>query len=55
MSADRGARRTMSDGAGSMPKSAGSSSWARQSRTVEERGEYFINMFDPEGNEFDVQ
>jgi len=28
---------------------------ARQSRTVEERGEYFINMFDPEGNEFDVQ
>ena len=28
---------------------------ARQSRTVEERGEYFVNMFDPEGNEFDVQ
>ncbi len=28
---------------------------ARQSRTIEERGEYFINMFDPEGNEFDVQ
>ncbi len=28
---------------------------ARQSRTVQERGEYFINMFDPEGNEFDVQ
>ncbi len=28
---------------------------ARRSRTVEERGEYFINMFDPEGNEFDVQ
>jgi hypothetical protein len=28
---------------------------ARRSRTVEERGEYFVNMFDPEGNEFDVQ
>ena len=28
---------------------------ARKSRTVEERGEYFINMLDPEGNEFDVQ
>ena len=28
---------------------------ARQSRTIEERGEYFINMFDPESNEFDVQ
>ena len=28
---------------------------ARKSRAVEERGEYFINMFDPEGNEFDVQ
>jgi hypothetical protein len=28
---------------------------ARRSRAVEERGEYFINMFDPEGNEFDVQ
>jgi hypothetical protein len=28
---------------------------ARQSRTIEERGEYFVNMFDPEGNEFDVQ
>jgi hypothetical protein len=28
---------------------------ARKSRTVEERGEYFVNMFDPEGNEFDVQ
>jgi hypothetical protein len=28
---------------------------ARQSRTVEERGEYFVNMFDAEGNEFDVQ
>jgi hypothetical protein len=27
----------------------------RKSRAVEERGEYFINMFDPEGNEFDVQ
>jgi glyoxalase superfamily protein len=28
---------------------------ARRSRNVEERGEYFVNMFDPEGNEFDVQ
>jgi hypothetical protein len=28
---------------------------ARKSRVVEERGEYFVNMFDPEGNEFDVQ
>jgi hypothetical protein len=28
---------------------------ARQSRTIEERGEYFINMLDPEGNEFDTQ
>jgi hypothetical protein len=28
---------------------------ARQSRTIEERGEYFVNMFDPEDNEFDVQ
>ena len=28
---------------------------ARQARTVEERGEYFVNMFDPESNEFDVQ
>jgi len=28
---------------------------ARQSRVVEERGEYFVNMFDPEGNEFDLQ
>jgi hypothetical protein len=28
---------------------------ARQSRAIEERGEYFVNMFDPEGNEFDVQ
>jgi Glyoxalase-like domain len=28
---------------------------ARMSRAVEERGEYFVNMFDPEGNEFDVQ
>jgi hypothetical protein len=27
---------------------------ARQSRSVEERGAYFVNMFDPEGNEFDV-
>jgi Glyoxalase-like domain len=27
---------------------------ARRSRTVQERGEYFVNMFDPEGNEFDV-
>lgn len=27
---------------------------ARQARTVEERGGYFVNMFDPEGNEFDV-
>jgi Glyoxalase-like domain len=27
---------------------------ARKSRTVEERGGYFVNMFDPEGNEFDV-
>jgi hypothetical protein len=25
---------------------------ARQARTVEERGGYFVNMFDPEGNEF---
>jgi hypothetical protein len=30
-------------------------SGARQSRTIEERGEYCVNMFDPEGNEFDVQ
>lgn len=28
---------------------------ARKSRTVEELGEYFVNMLDPEGNEFDVQ
>ncbi len=28
---------------------------ARKSRIVEEPGEYFVNMFDPEGNEFDVQ
>jgi hypothetical protein len=28
---------------------------ARRSRAVEERGEYFVNMLDPEGNEFDVQ
>ena len=28
---------------------------ARQSRTIEELGEYFVNMFDPEDNEFDVQ
>jgi hypothetical protein len=28
---------------------------ARRSRAIEERGEYFINMFDPEGNELDVQ
>jgi hypothetical protein len=28
---------------------------ARQSRTVEERVEYWVNMFDPEGNEFDIQ
>jgi len=28
---------------------------ARRSRVVEERGEYFVNMFDPEGNEFDLQ
>jgi hypothetical protein len=28
---------------------------ARKSRVIEERGEYFVNMFDPEGNEFDVQ
>ena len=28
---------------------------ARQARTIEERGEYFVNMFDPDGNEFDVQ
>ncbi len=28
---------------------------ARRSRAVEERGEYWVNMFDPEGNEFDLQ
>jgi hypothetical protein len=28
---------------------------ARQSRAVAERGEYCVNMLDPEGNEFDVQ
>lgn len=28
---------------------------ARKSRVVEERGEYFVNMLDPEGNEFDLQ
>jgi len=28
---------------------------ARKLRAVEERGEYFVNMVDPEGNEFDVQ
>jgi hypothetical protein len=28
---------------------------ARRSRAIEERDEYFVNMFDPEGNEFDVQ
>ena len=28
---------------------------ARKARSLEERGEYFVNMFDPEGNEFDVQ
>ena len=28
---------------------------ARRSRVIEERGEYWVNMFDPEGNEFDVQ
>ncbi|MDQ6714078.1 MAG: VOC family protein [Candidatus Dormibacteraeota bacterium] len=27
---------------------------ARQSRSVEQLGAYFVNMFDPEGNEFDV-
>jgi hypothetical protein len=27
---------------------------ARKARTVEERGGYFVNMLDPEGNEFDV-
>lgn len=28
---------------------------ARKSKAMEERGEYWVNMFDPEGNEFDVQ
>ncbi len=28
---------------------------ARKSRAVEERGEYFVNMVDPEENEFDLQ
>ena len=28
---------------------------ARKSRGLDERGEYFVKMFDPEGNEFDVQ
>ena len=28
---------------------------ARRSRAIEERGEYYVNMFDPEGNEFDLQ
>jgi len=28
---------------------------ARKVRTLEQRGEYFVNMLDPEGNEFDVQ
>ena len=28
---------------------------ARQSRVLEEQGEYCVNMFDPEGNEFDLQ
>jgi glyoxalase superfamily protein len=28
---------------------------ARQSRVVEEPGEYCVNMLDPEGNEFDLQ
>jgi hypothetical protein len=28
---------------------------ARKARTIEERGEYFVNLIDPEGNEFDVQ
>ena len=28
---------------------------ARKVKAVEERGEYFVNMLDPEGNEFDVQ
>ena len=28
---------------------------ARQGRVVEENGEYWVNMFDVEGNEFDLQ
>jgi glyoxalase superfamily protein len=28
---------------------------ARKVKAVEERGEYFVNMLDPEGNEFDIQ
>jgi hypothetical protein len=28
---------------------------ARRSRVFEERGEYWVAMFDPEGNEFDLQ
>jgi len=28
---------------------------ARKVKALEERGEYFVNMLDPEGNEFDVQ
>ena len=28
---------------------------ARKSRAMAERGEYWVNMFDPEGNEFDIQ
>jgi len=27
---------------------------ARKARSVEERGGYFVNLFDPEGNEFDI-
>jgi len=27
----------------------------RKAKALDERGEYFVNMFDPEGNEFDVQ
>jgi len=28
---------------------------ARKSGAMAERGEYWVNMFDPEGNEFDIQ
>ena len=28
---------------------------AKQARSVEERGEFCLNMYDPEGNEFDLQ